>query len=157
MARDEERQRRFEVEAQAASALNHPNICTVYEIGEADDQSFIAMALIEGTWTTLDHGGPTSIVYGTTGTLTLERRESRQVVRIGRGGGESQIVEPEPLPQGRATIAEEYLHHLETGDSLHKTLQAGFNLQVMALLDAGVRSAASGALETVSSAPWCIG
>jgi hypothetical protein len=64
-----------------------------------------AMALIEGTWTTLDHGGPTSIVHGTTGTLPLERQEGREVVRIGRGGGESEIVDPEPLPEGRATIA----------------------------------------------------
>jgi hypothetical protein len=115
------------------------------------------MALIEGTWTTLDHGGPTSIVYGTAGTLTLERREGQQVVRIGRGGGEYEIVEPDPLPEGRATIAEEYIHHLETGDPLHPTLQAGLNLQVMAFLDAGLRSAASGALETVDNATWRIG
>jgi predicted dehydrogenase len=116
-----------------------------------------AMALIEGTWTTLDHGGPTSIVYGSTGTLTLERQAGGQVVRIGRGGGESELIEPDPLPEGRTTIAEEYIHHLESGDPLHPTLEAGLNLQVMALLDAGLRSAASGTIETVDSATWCIG
>jgi predicted dehydrogenase len=116
-----------------------------------------AMAIIEGTWTTVNHGGPTSIVYGTTGTLTLVRREDGQVIRIGRAGDESEIVEPEPLPAGRATIAQEYIHHLETGEPLHPTLKAGLNVQVMAILDAGLRSAASGALETVDNATWCIG
>ena len=48
LASDAGRLKRFEKEARAASALNHPNIVTIYEIGSADSVSYIAMELVEG-------------------------------------------------------------------------------------------------------------
>jgi non-specific serine/threonine protein kinase len=48
LTKDGQAKKRFVQEAKAAAALEHPNICTVYEVDEADDQTFIAMSYIEG-------------------------------------------------------------------------------------------------------------
>lgn len=159
-------------QAVAATALK-VNVASPY--GDADDNAVIAvrfptaMAILEGTWTTWHVGVPGGpIVYGTRGALVANQRQlpGRErptgVVEVyttrGHGLGDpDQIVEGEPLPAGRATLAEELIHHLETGEPLHPTLDMDRNLEVMAILDAGIRSAASGQVELVNSAVWCIG
>jgi predicted dehydrogenase len=126
---------------------------------DADDNGVLvahfprALMLAQASWTT--HGssylsaGPL-VVYGDKGRLSFEIYPARPVVRLERpGAAEPEIHEPDPLPAGHANVAEEFLQHLETGAPVHATLTPEFNLEVTALLDAGVRSAEAGRMETV--------
>jgi predicted dehydrogenase len=149
------------VQAQAAIGLK-ANLDSHW--GDADDNAAMivrfpgAMALFEGSWTTWDHGVPTGpIVYGTKGTMVVERVGGKPQIRIERGHGNTEIFEPGTLSEGREDVAKEIVHHYETGDPIQKTMEMMFNLEAMAILDAGVRSAATGKLEVIDSATWCIG
>ncbi|MBX6773642.1 MAG: Gfo/Idh/MocA family oxidoreductase [Chloroflexi bacterium] len=135
------------------------------QYGDADDNAVItvrfprALAILEATWSCVDHGVPTGpILYGTRGTMVVERHGSEQVVKLIQGrGAEPRYIPGDPLPEGRRTLAEEIIHHLETGEPVHDTLDARFNLDAQAILDAGIRSAESGKLELVNDPFWCIG
>ena len=132
--------------------------------GDAEDNALMvarypsALGVYEGSWSTLDHGGRKGIlVFGTTGTMIPEEQGDAPFVRIERGGDRTERIAADPLPEGRHTLAHEVYGHLEGRHELHPTLDIGFNLDVMAVLDAGVRSAHSGQLEAVENAVWCIG
>jgi len=148
--------------AQAVMGMT-ANLNTHY--GSADDNAVLTvrypkgMAILEATWSTVDHAMPTGpILYGTKGTMSLEGASATGKVRLIQGkGAEPQLVAPDPLPEGRDTLAKEFIHHLETGEPLHPTLDAQFNLDAMAVLDAGIRSARSGKLETADNVQWVTG
>ena len=143
--------------------------------GDADDNAVVtvrfpnAMAILEGTWTSWNVGVPTGpIVYGSRGCLVVKHPlgtddpHPQQVVEVYTSRSHSliepdQVVEGDPLPEGKATPAEAFIHHLETGEPLHPTLDMMQNLEVMAILDAGIRSAESGQMELVNTPTWCIG
>jgi predicted dehydrogenase len=133
--------------------------------GDADDNAIItvrfpkALAILEASWTTWNPGGvPSLVVYGTRGTLASGAKEMQVFTsRSFYAGGPDWVTEGDPLPEGRATLGEEVIHHLETGEPLHPTLQVGHNLEAMAILDAGIRSAASGKMELVNTPAWCVG
>ncbi len=127
--------------------------------GDAEDNAAVlvrfpsAMAVLEGSWTTWDHGVPAGlVVLGSRGTLVFDSHGGK--ARLERGQGDTQVFENVPLPAGREDIAHEFIHHLDTGEPLHETLQMEFNLKAMAILDAGIRSAASGTLEVVNNSVW---
>lgn len=83
--------KRFEREAQAASALNHPHICAVYDVGESNGRPFLVMELLEGQ-TLDDYIGKKPVEV--TGALAL-------AVQIVRGSLEGHRVAGEGCPQRR--------------------------------------------------------
>ncbi len=125
--------------------------------GDAEDNAVMmlrfpkAIGILEASWTTVHEGVPYGpILYGAKGTIVVDG-SNILVYRERRAKVPSAIETGDPLPAGRATIAEEFLHHLETGDPLHPTLDNPINLAAMAILDAGIVSAVKGTVEPVKT------
>jgi len=148
------------------------NLASPY--GDAEDNAVIAvrfpraMAILEATWTTWHTGVPQGpVIYGKKGTLVVDNLPDPKTGKLVQAvkvytthayvGEPDRVEYGEPLPAGRATLAEEMIHHIETGEPLHPTLQVQHNLNVMAILDAGSRSAATGRQELVADEVWSIG
>jgi hypothetical protein len=92
---------RFQREARAASALNHPNICTIYEIGQSDGRHFLAMELLEGE--------------------TLKHRISGKPLEIGQSDGIDRA-SFEKLTRGQMAIEARLDLHGQTQDEAHRAL-----------------------------------
>jgi len=116
-----------------------------------------AFALAESTWTAGPGGTPAGpFVLGTDGALMLDQKDGGRAVSLRRVGREKVFLEDRPLPAGRSNVVEDVIHHLDTGEPLNPMLDLPVNLDVMATLDAGIRSARSGRLEIVNSAEWAL-
>jgi len=131
------------------------NLNSLY--GDADDNGIITvrfpdgLATIEGSWTTMHTGIPNGpVVFGEKGTLVCAG--DKVMIFADRKSSEpTEVIDAEPIAAHRDNTAKEFIHHLATKELLHITMQPDFNLEAMGILDAGIRSAKSGRLETVQS------
>ena len=131
--------------------------------GDAEDFATItvryagAISILEGSWATLASGVPAGpVIHGSEGTL-VTMGDCVHIYKDRSGAEPTQILQAPPLPKGRANIGEEVLHHLQTGDALHPTLDLPVNLRAMMILDAGYRSSVSGKLETAADHHYGVG
>jgi len=107
-AKDEQRLRRFHQEARAASALNHPNIVTIFEIGQADGRPFIATEHIEGE--TLRHK------FSASGMSVRETLDvAIQVAGALRAAHEANIVHRDVKPENVMVRPDGYVKVLDFG------------------------------------------
>ncbi|MCL2058777.1 MAG: Gfo/Idh/MocA family oxidoreductase [Oscillospiraceae bacterium] len=131
--------------------------------GDAEDYAAIiarfpnAVVHLEGSWATVNSGVPAGpLIYGTEGTIVVGR-SGVEVYKQRHTDKPDEVVEPKPLPAGRATLGEDVLNHLDTGEPLFPMIDLPLNLLAASILDAGARSAVSNKLELVGDEYWTIG
>jgi predicted dehydrogenase len=111
-----------------------------------------AIAILEGSWATVSRGGIVTgpVIYGSEGTLISDRySDTVKIYKTLHGKGADEEYKSTTLPEDRANIALELDYHIRTGEPLHPTLDLPVNLDALAALDAGIRSAQSGKMESV--------
>ena len=120
---------------------------------QADDNGIViarfpgAVTTIEGTWTAMNRvaDGP-MVVHGSEGSMGVYN-DRVEVFRTRFGDAPDQVFPVTPLAEGRRNFAEDLLHCLQTDEPLNEMVDVKLNLDAMALLDAGIRSAQSGRFE----------
>lgn len=114
-----------------------------------------AVAMVEGTWTTpqrLAQPGP--IVYGETGALTCAKKGDEVIIEWTDVYNHVETFTAEPVPQSLVDAPSAFVQAMDTGEPLHETLTIALNLETIAILDAGIRSAQSGKQELVNNQYW---
>ena len=130
---------------------------SIHALADAEDNAAMIVrypdcyAVLEGTWTTYK----SPIVYGTKGALVGDYKTGK--VQFYHTDGTVEDIENDPLPEELKDVACAYVHHMDTDKPIHYTAQPEFNLDAMAILDAGIRSSDSGKIELVNNLHWQIG
>ena len=134
---------------------------SIHALADAEDNAAMIVrypdcyAVLEGTWTTYNHTFKSPIVYGTKGALVGDYKTGK--VQFYHTDGTVEDIENDPLPEELKDVACAYVHHMDTDEPIHYTAQPEFNLDAMAILDAGIRSSDSGKIELVNNLHWQIG
>jgi Tol biopolymer transport system component len=126
--RDTERVRRFQTEAKAASALNHPNLLTIHDVGEADDQHFIATEYVEGqTLRQLLQRGPVPA----TQVIEIALQLADALAAAHQAGIVHRDIKPENVmlrPDGYVKVLDFGLAKLTEGNNPHSTIRTPHSL-----------------------------
>jgi predicted dehydrogenase len=136
-------------------------INSITTMGDAEDNAAMFVrypdcyAVLEATWTTYDHTFKSPIVYGTKGAIVGDYKTGK--VQFHGADGCVNDIPNDPLPEELKDVSTAYVHHMDTGKPLHLTSQIEFNLNALAILDAGIRSANSNKMEIVNNINWQIG
>ncbi|MCL2162836.1 MAG: Gfo/Idh/MocA family oxidoreductase [Oscillospiraceae bacterium] len=151
---------RWFVGAPAVAAMGM-RINSKMALGDAEDNAIMMVrfpdmyAVIEGTWTTQHHTFQSPIIYGDMGSLVASY--STGEVTLYRADGQREDIRNDELPPNMQDVTTAYVHYMDTGEPLHELLCAKQNLDVHAMLDAGIRSASSNKVELVNNTHWQIG